>query len=1043
VEVPDHATQKSANQLTIEGWFRLYTLSDGLPHLVSKPLRNFNLNSYALYLESGKIWLGYYDVAQSWVFIDTGYRPVIGAWTHYAMVINTDDTGSTANTMKLFVNGVEFTSRSANNPIFYDGVNNGLTPHPLLIGGEIENNNVQWQMNGHADEVSLYSTALAASQIQAIYSAGSAGKTKQRPTAAGSNVVTPLSDATVTFASVVQAGVTTQHGLDVGLLPPLPSNAIFTGLAYDISTTASYEGGLQNDVGVCFNTPALAGANFSKLRILHLEKGVWVDRTSRPATSPALCTQGLTSLSPFAIVQVEPPFDEIPDAVTTEDTPILIPFTLTNPSGVTSVTASSANTALVPNNAANLFVAGSGTNRTLLITPAADEFGTASITITVHRGASSASESFTLTVTDVNDPPIVALDSLGSVAEDSGAITISKATLIGNDAKGPLNESTQSITFVGVSSQLGGTVTDDGGANVVFTPAANFYGTAGFSYTIQDNGTTNGGSDPKTSAPGDVRITVTPINDAPFFTKGANQTVDEDAVAQTISGWATGISAGAPNESAQTLTFTVTNDNTALFSAQPAVTSNGVLTYTAAPNANGVATITVTLTDNGGTDNGGQNSSAPQTFVITVNPVNDAPSFVKGVDQTLEEDAAAQTISGWASGISAGPANESTQAVSFVVMNTNNSLFSTQPAISPTGTLTYTLAPDANGSATVSATLKDNGGTSNGGVDSFGPQTFIITVNAVDDAPTFTLPGPVAVNEDSGTAFIDDFATNFQPGPATATDEASQTLVGYTVTVTEISEGLVFQGPPEISNGGQLVFAAATNTSGTAKLSIVATDSGRGTAPHVNTSAPQIVTITVNPVNDAPSFVKGEDQIVNEDAGALSVLKWASRVSAGPIDEAGQTLTFAVTNNNNALFSEQPAVSPSGDLTYTPAPNQFGTATITVVLSDDGGTDRGGVDTSPARTFTITVNPVNDAPSFAAGPDQTIIEDAAAQTIASWASAIFLRPFERVRSNRELHGHEQQQQSVRHAANDQPRWNSNLRPGGECQRQRHRKRRAA
>ncbi|HYX31257.1 MAG TPA: Ig-like domain repeat protein, partial [Pyrinomonadaceae bacterium] len=49
--------------------------------------------------------------------------------------------------------------------------------------------------------------------------------------------------------------------------------------------------------------------------------------------------------------------------------------------------------------------------------------------------------------------------------------------------------------------------------------------------------------------------------------------------------------------------------------------------------------------------------------------------------------------------------------------------------------------------------------------------------------------------------------------------------------------------------------------------------------------------------------------------------------------------------------------------TYTPAPNAFGTATITIVLMDNGGTDHGGQDTSAPQSFTITVNPVPDTPS--------------------------------------------------------------------------------
>ena len=75
-----------------------------------------------------------------------------------------------------------------------------------------------------------------------------------------------------------------------------------------------------------------------------------------------------------------------------------------------------------------------------------------------------------------------------------------------------------------------------------------------------------------------------------------------------------------------------------------------------------------------------------------------------------------------------GPPNESGQAVDFIVTNSNNALFSVQPAISPAGTLTYTPVAGASGVATVTVTLHDNGGTDNGGVDVSAPQTFKITV---------------------------------------------------------------------------------------------------------------------------------------------------------------------------------------------------------------------------------------------------------------------------------------------------------------------------
>src|SRR2546429_93753 len=126
--------------------------------------------------------------------------------------------------------------------------------------------------------------------------------------------------------------------------------------------------------------------------------------------------------------------------------------------------------------------------------------------------------------------------------------------------------------------------------------------------------------------------------------------------------------AGRRTKRGEILTFQVTgNTNSALFSAGPAIGSTGTLAYTLAANANGLATITINLKDDGGTTNGGVDTSASQTFTITVNAVNDAPSFTKGADQTVNNNAGAQSLTNWASSISAGPSNESSQTLSFQV----------------------------------------------------------------------------------------------------------------------------------------------------------------------------------------------------------------------------------------------------------------------------------------------------------------------------------------------------------------------------------------
>src|SRR5213078_2356770 len=177
----------------------------------------------------------------------------------------------------------------------------------------------------------------------------------------------------------------------------------------------------------------------------------------------------------------------------------------------------------------------------------------------------------------------------------------------------------------------------------------------------------------------------------------------------------------------------VNNTNPSLFSIQPSINSgSGNVNFTSATNASGSATITVNLKDNGGTANGGVDTSPSQTFAITVNPVNDAPTFTKGANQTVNNNAGAQTVNNWATNISPGPADEAGQTLTFqVTSNTNTALFTVQPAISPSGTLTYTPATNAGGTATITINLKDNGGTANGGADTSAAQSFTITTTPI------------------------------------------------------------------------------------------------------------------------------------------------------------------------------------------------------------------------------------------------------------------------------------------------------------------------
>ncbi len=211
----------------------------------------------------------------------------------------------------------------------------------------------------------------------------------------------------------------------------------------------------------------------------------------------------------------------------------------------------------------------------------------------------------------VLDRAPVAGNDAYTVNEDT-PLSVAAPGVLGNDSDPDGNP----VTAVKVSDPAHGTVTLNSNGSFTYTPAKDYNGSDTFTYQASD-GTLN-------SATATVTITVNPVNDPPTFTAGPDQAAQGGGGPVTVTGWATNISPGAANESGQTVTFTVTNDTPGAFTPgqQPAVDPAGTLTFQPAAIVLVPTRVTVTVTahDDGGTANGGQDTSAPQQFTITITP---------------------------------------------------------------------------------------------------------------------------------------------------------------------------------------------------------------------------------------------------------------------------------------------------------------------------------------------------------------------------------------------------------------------------------------
>ncbi|QZZ21477.1 tandem-95 repeat protein [Leptothermofonsia sichuanensis E412] len=644
-----------------------------------------------------------------------------------------------------------------------------------------------------------------------------------------------------------------------------------------------------------------------------------------------------------------------------------------------------------------------------------------------HDGSETTSDRFTFTASDgllstttttfninvipVNDAPVLTLPGAQVVNEDTlltfgngtrisvsdpendNPITVQLSVANGiitvNSGAGVTNNNSNNVTVTGSLAALNTALN-----NLVYTPNANFNGPDALVVSANDGTDTSQGT---------INITVAAVNDAPTLTVPGPQIVNEDTplVLTTID--TTDIDAGGSPVRA---TLSALNGTLSLASIAGVSFINGAngassltiegtinsirgvlsnLTYQGNPDYFGTDTITITINDQGATGAPGP-QSITRTIPVTVRSVNDAPSFTGGPNQVVNEDSGPQTVAGWATNLSTGPANESNQTLSFIVSNSNPDLFTTagQPTVNPTtGALTYTPAANAFGTATVTVRLQDSGGTQFGGVDTSSDYTFTITVNPVNDAPSFTPGTNITIAEDSPPQSVL-WATNISPGPSTPLppNESDQT-VNFLVSNNNPSL-FTITGQPTIAPNGTLSYALAQDANGIAVVTVRLRDSGGTENGGVDTSPFQTFTINVTAVNDAPTLTLPGTQFVDEDT-VLGI----PGISINDVDAGSGNLRVTLTalgpsgalTGGNLSFSTIPGVAITGNnsnsvtltgnltnlnaalssLNYQGKPNINGEDRIVVTVNDQGNTGAGGA-LSTTQTLTVNINAVNDAP---------------------------------------------------------------------------------
>ncbi len=560
---------------------------------------------------------------------------------------------------------------------------------------------------------------------------------------------------------------------------------------------------------------------------------------------------------------------------------------------------------------------------TLLWTLPANVNGAAlpSFTVTVSDGVSSSGNPVpvTIDVAPVNDAPTVGPRLLDLLEDDSASIF-----LTGTDIDG------DALSFLVANGPAHGTLLQEG-ATITYTPAPDFHGVDSFTYKASD-GLAN-------SAEATVAISVGAVNDAPLFTaQGTLDGASEDS-SFTMTYEALRTAAAAMDADGDALLFRIEEVHAGALTknGQPVVSQvttigPGESLQWMPPNnefGSAFSIFSARVTD------GMALSSGVWPVTANVAAVNDAPTLNPIYNFSLNED---QNVTWPLNGIGAGAANE-IQAISVTAVSSDPALLP-DPVInyvSPATNASILLAPTPNawGSCSVTVTVND-------GAETFS-RTFNVTLQSVNDRPTIDRVQGMILNEDPGEQVI--VLTGITAGPSNESQPLTVTAVsGYPVAVPHPTIEYVSPNATAV-----LRFTPVPNTAGAAPITVSVSDG--------QLTSNMIFQLIVNPVNDPPAIDSIPTLVIAEDAAQQSVVLPGINAGGGEV----QNLTVSAVSGNSSIVPH-PAVtylSPNsgGSLSFTPVPNAFGTATVTVTVQEIPGL-------STTRTFDVIVNPVNDLPTL-------------------------------------------------------------------------------
>jgi hypothetical protein len=607
-----------------------------------------------------------------------------------------------------------------------------------------------------------------------------------------------------------------------------------------------------------------------------------------------------------------------------------------------SLSATSSNTALLP--VSEISFTGTIPDCSMSLTPAANQNGTSTVTLTVTDGetpARTAQDTFTLTVNAVNDTPtLITSGETSKIVAESQSAQISMHTASDPDMATNSQTLTYAITANPSHGTLGSAPANGAtGGNITYTANANWAGADSFSYTICDNFGTP-------ACTGAVTVNISITDTTPPTVAVGNPSASNANSTGTVTFAVTYTGATTHNLTDSGVTLNTTTGATCNKAVTNGTTATPTVTLT---NCTGNGTVGITIAANTAQDPANNNnaaSAASTTFVV---------------------DNAGPTVS---LGSPSQSVVKNGTNVTYTVTFSGGSVFTfdtTDITLNTTGDATCNKAVTNGDTATATVTLSACTGDGTVGIT--------VAAGAAADA----LGNNSDASSPSTTFAVDNTAPTVATGAPSTSNAKSTATVTFAVTYTGASTHALTANDVTLNTSGGATCNKAVTNGTTATPTVTLTScTGDGTVG---------ITIGANTAQDAvgnPNLASSASTTFNVDNTPPTVTAGAPNRTyfAESTDAVSFAVTYTGTTTHN-LTADDVTLNATGGATCSKAVTNGTTATPTVTLTNCSGTNQTVGITVNASTATDAAGNANSA--SAASSTFTIV--ALPATTRDWAFA--------------------------------------------------------